>query len=71
MSYFFYFWFLGLWCTGYAIVLAMTSTYVTELRNVEWELFLLYSEGLNHPVRERSLWAEVDRLEALIGADRG
>lgn len=53
--------------TGYAIVLRMTSSsYVTELRNVDWELFLLYSEGLVKPERESFLWAEVDRLEALI-----
>ena len=44
----------------------MASSYVTELRNVEWELFLLYTEGLDHPSREAQLWAEVDRLEALI-----
>lgn len=44
----------------------MTSSYVTELRNVEWELFLLYSEGLVRPEREAELWADVDRLEALI-----
>lgn len=44
----------------------MTSTYETELRNVDWELFLLYSEGLVKPEREAHLWAEVDRLEALI-----
>jgi hypothetical protein len=44
----------------------MTVSYLAELRNVEWELYLLYTEGLNHPSRERSLWADVDRLEALI-----
>ena len=44
----------------------MTSSYATELRNVEWELFLLYTENLDHPSREANLWAEVDRLEALI-----
>lgn len=44
----------------------MTSSFVTELRNVEWELFLLYSEGLVEPEREARLWADVDRLEALI-----
>ena len=51
---------------GYAIVCFMTISFVTELRNVEWELYLLYSEGLEHPVREARLWADVDRLEALI-----
>lgn len=50
----------------YAIVFSMTVSYVTELRNVDWELFLLYSEGLVKPEREAFLWAEVDRLEALI-----
>ena len=46
----------------------MTSSFVTELRNVEWELFLLYTEGLAgvKPQLEAQLWAEVDRLEALI-----
>ena len=63
-TYFFFgFWFLY---SEYAIVLRMTSSYVTELRNVDWELFLLYSEGLVKPEREVFLWAEVDRLEALI-----
>ena len=56
--------------TEYAIVLFMTSSYVTELRNVDWELFLLYSEGLVKPEREAFLWAEVDRLEALIELER-
>lgn len=50
----------------YVRVVVMASSYVTELRNVEWELFLLYTEGLDHPSREARLWAEVDRLEALI-----
>ena len=44
----------------------MTSSYVTDLRNADWELYLLYSEGLVKPEREAFLWAEVDRLEALI-----
>ena len=50
----------------YDMVLGMTVSYVTELRNVDWELYLLYSEGLVKPEREAFLWAEVDRLEALI-----
>ena len=65
MNYFFIFWFLY---TGYAIVLFMES-FVTQLRNVDWELFLLYSEGLVKPEREAFLWAEVDRLEALISLE--
>lgn len=64
--FFLFFYFLGLLCTGYAIVLGMTVSFVTELRNVDWELYLLYSEGLVKPDREAFLWAEVDRLEALI-----
>ena len=63
---FFLFGVLGFWCTGYAIVCVMTSSFVTDLRNVDWELYLLYSEGLVKPEREAFLWAEVDRLEALI-----
>lgn len=54
------------WYTEYAIVCYMTVSFVTELRNVDWELYLLYSEGLVKPEREAFLWAEVDRLEALI-----
>ena len=50
----------------YVRVVVMTVSYVTELRNVDWELHLLYSEGLVKPERESFLWAEVDRLEALI-----
>ena len=50
----------------YVRVVVMTVSYVTELRNVDWELYLLYSEGLVKPERESFLWAEVDRLEALI-----
>lgn len=64
-----FFFIFGFWCTEYAIVLTMTSSYVTELRNVDWELFLLYSEGLVKPEREGFLWAEVDRLEALISLE--
>ena len=68
MLFFLFFWFFWFLCTGYAIVLRMTSSYVTELRNVEWELFLLYTEGLAgvKPQLEAALWADVDRLEALI-----
>lgn len=52
----------------YVRVVVMTSSYVTELRNVEWELYLLYTEGLADvkPQLEAQLWADVDRLEALI-----
>lgn len=65
---FFYFSIFGFWYTGYGIVFCMTSSYVTELRNVEWELYLLYTEGLADvkPQLEAQLWADVDRLEALI-----
>lgn len=44
----------------------MTISVETQLRNADWELFLLYSEGLVKPEREAALWAEVDRLEALL-----
>ncbi len=67
----YFFFIFGFWCTGYAIVLTMTVSYVTELRNVDWELYLLYSEGLVKPERESFLWAEVDRLEGLIAASDG
>lgn len=51
--------------TRYVIVLFMES-FVTQLRNVDWELYLLYTEGLVKPEREAFLWSEVDRLEGLI-----
>lgn len=43
-------------------------SYVTELRNVEWEIFLIYREGLQdvRPGALAALWAEVDRLEGLL-----
>jgi hypothetical protein len=46
----------------------MDISLVTQLRNVDWELYLLYTEGLHlfKPEREAALWAEVDRLEALM-----
>ena len=66
-----FFLFFGFWYIEYAIVLVMTVSYVTELRNVDWELYLLYSEGLVKPERERFLWAEVDRLEGLIALSDG
>lgn len=47
----------------------MEPSYETQLRNVEWELFLLYTENLKHPSREAKLWAEVDRLDALINLE--
>lgn len=49
------------------------SSFVTQLRNVEWELFVLYREGLQFvkPELELRLWAEVDRLEGLLVCDNG
>lgn len=47
------------------------SSYVTQLRNVEWELFVMYREGVAKPVLEERLWAEVDRLEGLLVCDNG
>jgi len=67
--FFYFFGFSVFLYTGYAIVLVMTVSFVTELRNVDWELYLLYSEGLVKPEREAFLWAEVDRLEALIALE--
>lgn len=65
MNYFFLFWFLY---TRYVIVFVMDISLQTELRNVDWELYLLYTEGLHvfKPEREAQLWAEVDRLEGLL-----
>ena len=64
--FFYFFGFLVKVYGVYDMVLGMTVSFVTELRNVDWELYLLYSEGLVKPEREAFLWAEVDRLEALI-----
>jgi hypothetical protein len=65
-----FFYFFGFLYTRYVIVLFMDISLVTELRNVDWELYLLYTEGLHvfKPEREAALWAEVDRLEALLAA---
>jgi hypothetical protein len=44
------------------------SSLMTELRNVEWEIFLIYREGLQG-VRVgtlEALWREVDRLDGLL-----
>jgi hypothetical protein len=51
----------------YVIVVFMNPL-VTELRNVEWEIFLIYREGLQG-VRVgtlEALWREVDRLDGLL-----
>lgn len=55
------------------LLLFFMSSYVTELRNVEWELFVLYREGAHEfkPELEERLWAEVDRLEGLLICDNG
>lgn len=47
------------------------SAAVADLRNVEWELYLLYQSGdAGVLVSEvAALWAEVDRLEAVIVLD--
>ena len=37
-----------------------------ELREVEWRLFLLYRSGSWSEVETAALWAEVDRLDALL-----
>lgn len=46
----------------------MTSSFVTDLRNVDWEIYTIYSEGLASVKRDtlEFLWCEVDRLEGLI-----
>lgn len=51
----------------------MTSSYLTQLRNVEYELFLMYTEDLHiyKPEMEARLWAELDRLEGLLVCDNG
>ena len=64
--YFFCFWFLVY--RVYDMVLFMDISLVTELRNVEWEIFLIYREGLQG-VRVgtlEALWPEVDRLDGLL-----
>jgi hypothetical protein len=37
-----------------------------ELREVEWQLFLMYRSKVWDDARERELWCEVERLDALI-----
>lgn len=65
----FFFSFLGIVFWVYGRVLFMNDlSLVSRLRNVDWELFLLYRSGdaVVLPGRVDWLWAEVDRLEALI-----
>lgn len=62
-----FFWFLVFVYRVYVIVVVMNPL-VTELRNVEWEIFLIYREGLQG-VRVgtlEALWREVDRLDGLL-----
>jgi hypothetical protein len=40
-----------------------------QLANVEWELFLSYTNDDGALNRRLDLWAELDRLEALIELD--
>ena len=42
-----------------------------ELREVEWQLFLMYRSGVWDDARELELWREVDRFDALIADWRG
>jgi hypothetical protein len=47
------------------------SSALADLRNVEWELYLLYQSGdadvfVSDVAR---LWCEVDRLEAVVALD--
>lgn len=41
----------------------------TELRNVEWELYLLYRNGEIESERIDKLWREVDRLDAVLALE--
>ena len=45
------------------------SPLLVELANVEWEIFLIYISGFPAPDRLAALWAEVDRLDALVVLD--
>ena len=40
-----------------------------ELRNVEWELYLLYRGGETKSERIDKLWREVDRLDAILALE--
>ena len=42
-----------------------------QLANADWELFLSYSRDDGAVSRRLELWAEVDRLEALIELEAG
>lgn len=42
------------------------DSFARDLRNVEWELFLLYRSGSWDVERVEFLWGEVERLEALL-----
>ena len=58
--------FLSCWVVG-----MNDLSLVARIRNVDWELFLLYRSGDAErlPNRVESLWFELDRLEALVGLD--
>lgn len=42
------------------------DSFARDLRNVEWELFLMYRNGPVDVERAEFLWGEVERLEALL-----
>jgi hypothetical protein len=66
MSIFFVFHFLETYGSVFCMTSLLYVSLATQLRNVEWELYCLYTDGVSKPERERWLWAEVDRLEGLL-----
>jgi hypothetical protein len=63
-----FFWFLVFGLYRVCGMVLFMNPLVTELRNVEWEIFLIYREGLQG-VRVgtlEALWREVDRLDGLL-----
>lgn len=67
----FFFCFLVFVFWVYVRLVGMNESFETQIRNVDWELFLLYQSGDAErvPNRVAGLWAELDRLEALVELD--
>ncbi len=49
------------------IVLSMSNNLERELRDVEWELYLLYRAGNIDRVVEARLWSEIESLFKVLG----
>jgi hypothetical protein len=51
------------------IVLSMSNNLERELRDVEWELYLLYRAGRVDRIVEDRLWTEIEYLFKELGVE--